>query len=68
MIPVVIAEARSESPVRPEEFDLAVAGYLQTAAASVVVFLVVRPFLEPKEFEELWAPYAAIVSVSPSPD
>ncbi len=68
VIPVVIAEARSESSIRPAEFDLAVADYLQTAAASVVVFLVVRPFLEPKEFEELWAPYAAIVPLSPSPD
>ncbi len=68
VVPLVIAEARSKFPVRPEELDLAIADYLQTAAASVVMFVVVRPFLEPKEFEELWAPYAAIVPLSPSPD
>lgn len=60
VIPLVIAEARSKSPLLPEEFDLAITDYLQTAAVSLVVFVVVRPFLEPEEFGELWAPYAAV--------
>jgi len=68
VIPVVIAEARSKSPIQPEDLDLAVANYLQTAAVSLVVFVVVRPFLEAEEFEELWAPYAAVAPLSPSPD
>ena len=68
VIPRVIAEARSKSPVLPEEFDLAITDYLQTAAVSLVLFVVVRPFLEAEEFEELWGPYAAVAPLSPSPD
>jgi hypothetical protein len=68
VIPLVIAEARSKSPVLSEEFDLAVTDSLQTAAVSLVVFVLVRPFLEPREFEELWAPYAAVAPLPPRPD
>lgn len=68
VVPLVIAEARSRFPVQPEDLDLAIADYLQTAAVSLVVFVIVRPFLDADEFEELWAPYAAVAPLSPSPD
>jgi hypothetical protein len=63
VVPLIVARAQRRSPEGPEVVARTVAEFARSAANTVAALLVVRPFFEPGEFEELWAPYARVLGV-----
>ena len=71
VVPLIVTRAQKRSAEEPEVVARTVAEFARSAANTVAALLVARPFLEPGEFEELWAPYAralGVPGVSMAPD
>jgi hypothetical protein len=68
MVPLILAGRQGRSAGEPEVLSRAVAEFARSAANTLAAVLVVRPFLEPEEFDELWAPYAPVLGYPGRPN
>ena len=58
VVPVLVDELMKRSTEPRERIEQLCLGLAGTVARTIAIALVVRPYLEKGELEELWAPYA----------
>lgn len=65
---LVIADPALRATRPPAQFEVFTADMLRSFANTTATLLVLRPFFEVGELEELWAPYEGVLPLSTLPD